>query len=1035
LLLEPPFCSKLCHSSSRRSGGGSIANGGTKVIRKQKIKSKNSEFYKMKIARKLGVAAIGLVTIASLSLPAAAQTSSDLQAQITALLAQIAALQAQLGTSTATTSTTYNFTRDLTLGSTGEDVKALQQYLNAAGYTVAATGAGSVGNESTYFGSLTQAALAKFQAANGISPAAGYFGPITRAKIASMTPTTPTTPVTPSSPLTVSLAADNPASANVQKGSANNPVLKLMLTSGSSAVTVTGLTLKSYGTTEATGTTDVSAVKLFDENNIQLGNTRTPTGNQVNFVIVPALTIPANSSRTVTVTANIGNTTNVMAAVRYGIESASAILGGTTFTGSYPVVGNSFTIVPAGQLGSASVSKYGSLPKTSVKIGETDVVLQRFNVSAGSNEDIQINQITLSGNATNHTASDSDVTNIRLRQVGSTTVLAGPASMSNKKVTFNLSSPISLTKGSSMNLEVVGNIVEGNSRKVALEIALGGVVSRGLTSGTNVTSSGSFTETTGVTIGNETLTVSMSASHPQGANAFIIKTTNRKDLAKFDVRANGGDVILNNINVTITGLTSAPGAAAGTVSSVGIYDGDSLVSDLQNMTFTAGTKTQNFSLNYTIPANTTKTLTVKGVTNDITFTGLTYVQLTTTLKYTDATTPAIGGYGLASGAVVSQASDVAATAVTVYPAGTVTPSADTTKTPYSQAVLGPSNNVTIAALKVYAQREDMKLTDMVITVSGTNYDNEHDISSITLYADDGVTALTNPIAYGASAGGATTDTFTIGASDILNDVVFAKNSYKTVLVKANFASPTGTDTGTNMVYATAVSAKIVDGTDGQLVLRGQDSGTPYDVNAGITSDVSFVISSPYAGGTFSINPYVATLQKASTSPSGVVARGTQTVTGVWDVNNFSSTQNALRLTAVTFTSKTGLPTSVNTKTTLFKLYDGDGNTVAASAATVTSATGKVAFTGLTFDLNPGEPKQLKLVVDTTNTADWTSSTQLQWAIEAVTDAAVSADATGNGDFTTDGDGSTVPDDADAGAVGYAAGVWTIPATVNVVTMP
>jgi peptidoglycan hydrolase-like protein with peptidoglycan-binding domain len=47
-----------------------------------------------------------------------------------------------------------------------------------------------------YFGPLTQAAVAKWQAANGVMPAAGYWGPISRAKANTMAgaPTTPTTP-------------------------------------------------------------------------------------------------------------------------------------------------------------------------------------------------------------------------------------------------------------------------------------------------------------------------------------------------------------------------------------------------------------------------------------------------------------------------------------------------------------------------------------------------------------------------------------------------------------------------------------------------------------------------------------------------------------------------------------------------------------------------------------------------------------------------------------------------------------------------
>jgi len=75
--------------------------------------------------------------------------------------------------------------RDLEFGMVGDDVALLQKFLNANGATVAASGPGSSGSETTYFGPLTEAALAKYQAANGIMPAAGYFGPITRAHIAS----------------------------------------------------------------------------------------------------------------------------------------------------------------------------------------------------------------------------------------------------------------------------------------------------------------------------------------------------------------------------------------------------------------------------------------------------------------------------------------------------------------------------------------------------------------------------------------------------------------------------------------------------------------------------------------------------------------------------------------------------------------------------------------------------------------------------------------------------------------------------------
>jgi len=94
-----------------------------------------------------------------------------------------AARSALANTAAAESASSYTFIRDLDVGSTSNDVMELQKFLNANGYTLASTGAGSPGNETSYFGPATRSALAKYQAANDISPAVGYFGPLTRASV------------------------------------------------------------------------------------------------------------------------------------------------------------------------------------------------------------------------------------------------------------------------------------------------------------------------------------------------------------------------------------------------------------------------------------------------------------------------------------------------------------------------------------------------------------------------------------------------------------------------------------------------------------------------------------------------------------------------------------------------------------------------------------------------------------------------------------------------------------------------------------
>lgn len=129
------------------------------------------------------------------------------------------------------------FTRTLTFGMHGEDVRALQQFLNADNATrVAETGAGSPGNETDYFGPATKRALIKFQekySADILTPlnlsrGTGIFGERTRGKMATMTATvqktiTPPTVSINSSAKATSLNTDkvvntatNPNSANLE---------------------------------------------------------------------------------------------------------------------------------------------------------------------------------------------------------------------------------------------------------------------------------------------------------------------------------------------------------------------------------------------------------------------------------------------------------------------------------------------------------------------------------------------------------------------------------------------------------------------------------------------------------------------------------------------------------------------------------------------------------------------------------------------------------------------------------------------------
>lgn len=116
-------------------------------------------------------------TSSNLSIEALKTEIAALERKVQELLAEIKSRSAALPESAA-----YPFTRDLTVGSRGSDVRALQIFLVQQDTGPAARALGANGT-TRYFGPLTRAALAEYQAKVGIKPPVGYFGPITRAHI------------------------------------------------------------------------------------------------------------------------------------------------------------------------------------------------------------------------------------------------------------------------------------------------------------------------------------------------------------------------------------------------------------------------------------------------------------------------------------------------------------------------------------------------------------------------------------------------------------------------------------------------------------------------------------------------------------------------------------------------------------------------------------------------------------------------------------------------------------------------------------
>ncbi len=141
------------------------------------------------IVAKLAVAFVAVAMAFSLVAPAAqAQDVSSMSLE--QLIALVNSLQTELSGS-VTGNCAFTFTRSLGQGTSGADVMNLQKFLNMdPDLVVALSGAGSPGMETSFYGSLTAAAVSKFQTKYsadvlvpvGLTSPTGYFGPSSMAK-------------------------------------------------------------------------------------------------------------------------------------------------------------------------------------------------------------------------------------------------------------------------------------------------------------------------------------------------------------------------------------------------------------------------------------------------------------------------------------------------------------------------------------------------------------------------------------------------------------------------------------------------------------------------------------------------------------------------------------------------------------------------------------------------------------------------------------------------------------------------------------
>lgn len=567
------------------------------------------------IALKIAMVALGVAFVFGLlfssAVPAqAALTQSQVDA-IVLLLQSFGADQATIdnvkvslsgGTPTTTGGTStasvcpFTWATNLTTGSAGADVLALQKFLNSDSATqIASSGIGSAGNETDNFGSLTKSAVAKFQnkyasevlAPVGLSAGTGYFGASSRVKanaLCSSAPTTTTggettTTVTPSVGTGLSVVAGAQPNATLAPDNAVRvPFTNFIVTAGSD-----GDVVMNSVTVERTGLAADAAfasVVLLDEDGNQVGLTKTLNSNhQAN--VGEAVTIPAGTSKKFTIAGNMDDDN----ATRDGGTPRLNVVGintSATVSGSLPIVGTAHTINASLTIGTAvptrgSIDPSGDATK---EIGTTNYTFSSLKISAGSTEKIRLHSIRWNQSGS---ASASDLENI-------VTVVDGASyptviSADNKYYTANFGDGIVIDKGLSKEVSIKGDIVNGSVRTVTFDLykgtdiyVTGETFGYGIAADDGDTTVGSATEGTfndeltpsypayDVTISAGTVS-SISKSNTVSAQNIAILASNQP-LGAFEVEVKGESVSVQQMIFNL----QATGDEAENITSISLVD-------------------------------------------------------------------------------------------------------------------------------------------------------------------------------------------------------------------------------------------------------------------------------------------------------------------------------------------------------------------------------------------------------------------------------------------------------------------------------
>ena len=743
----------------------------------------------------------------------------------------------------------------------------------------------------------------KFQAANNVSPVAGYVGPITRAAITAVCGSGPGPgpgPVT-GGQVMVSAGAQ-PVNSLAPQGASRVPFTTFTLSNGTSAaVIINSVTIQRVGLGVDA---NFSGIVLLDSNGLQVGIAKTLNSNHQANIGDSGFIIPANSSATFTVAGNIatGQSTNGQIV---GLQVV-AINTGATVSGSLPISGASQTINNTLTLGSVSTSTSSFDPGSTQQrnIGDLAVRFSGLKFTAGSTEDLKLYSV-------------------RWRQVGSassadlanTITVAGgtsyPATVDStgKYYTTIFPGGLLITKGNSLDVYIQGDIVGSNSASRTIDFDIDRVTDVyfvGQLYGYGVAPSGSYQPWfTGyaVTINAGTLTTISKSNTGFGAAQNVAINVSDQPMGGFITNFTGEAVSVQGMVFTIaTSSLTASGSALFT--NVSIYDENgSIVAGPVDATNASSGQTLTFSDTVTF-ATGIHSYYLKGKVSSNVTAGSFSISSTPSSGWSNPT-------GQSSGNTISLsgAGTVTMNSMTVKP-GSLNVSMSTS--PSSQNIVSGVSAFTFANILLDAQQsgEDVRLASIPLLETGSGPTSN--LTGCQIW--DGATALNTGSRVVNTPNATTKTTFSLD-----NVLRVTKGTIKSLALKCNLSS--SATSSSTYIFSNSTTAS-------DWSVTGDVSGVTIGSGSGLTLTSS-------SGGTMTVQSASLTIAVDSSSPASTTVSGGATgqTLGVYRVRAANDT---VTLTKVGLTLTSGAAGDVtrvylyNGSTLVGEATFGSGQSVATS---------------------------------------------------------------------------------------------------------